>query len=158
MKYIKKIDRFFFIIFPVCIAVIPITVLFTKLSMMQTDNMLSFSGAILTYIFGLTALMYARGRAVTDPVEMAVRAEAADECLKACIIASTGIVVTAFAFLVLQEDYTEKMGYPFQKGNAPDVIPMMVSVFCLIFLLVPLISKMTRVIEITSKNMNLDSD
>ena len=155
MDIIKKIDRFYFKLFPLCLITIGGSVGFAKLSMMQTKDLLGFAGLVLTFLFGLTALMYARARAVSEPSEMAKRAEAADECLKACVIASTGTCITAFAFFGLHQNYHEKLGHPLDPATPPDLIPMLVACGCMFFFFAPLFAKLSRVIELTSKDMGL---
>ena len=124
--------------------------------MMQTDGLLAFGGAFVTALFAITYLLYARAHAAAAPIETNIRAKIADECLKLSLIAVMGYIITTFAFLNLAESYHPKIGHILNaKGEQPDSAPFWTASVCTTFFGVPVVAKITLVIQQTLENLGL---
>lgn len=153
---IRKMDSFYFRIFPFLLMAIFLTVVPLRLSLMQTDGLLSFGAAFVTALFAMTGLMYARARAVTDAEEMKNRAEVADECLKAAFMAVMGFGVTSYIFLGLSDSYCPYTGPMTNlKDFNADGMPLLAAFLCTAIFAVPTVVKVNQVVDLTVKNMGL---
>lgn len=156
MTRAEKIDAFLLHYLPNVILVIGLSVLPSRLMMMQTEGLLAFGGAFVTALFAITSLLYARARAAPDPDETAIRAKIADECLKLSLLAILGYVITAYAFLALSETYHAKLGHILNPaGDKPEFWPMITTTICAVFFFVPVAVKIKLVIEMTLQNLGL---
>ena len=156
MTVSKKIDSFYFRYFPWALTAVSLSVIPSKLAMMQTDGLLAFGGAFVTSLFAMTSLMYARARATADPDEILLRADIADEGLKLSLIAVMGLIVTGFTFLALSEDYSPRIGHILDPhGQGAEIAPGVASILCTTFFVIPIMTKINRVIEMTITNMGL---
>ena len=131
--------------------------IFVKLAMMQLDGLLGFGGAFVTALFALTALMYARARAVTDAAEMAIRSKIADDCMRTAFIAVMGFGITAYTFMSLSASYLPSKGNPFgsELTNDLQAIPMLFAAISMFLFAVPTAVQVVIVVESTVENMGL---
>lgn len=156
MTVLRKIDVFYFRYFPLALTAVSLSVIPSKLAMMQTDGLLAFGGAFVTSLFAMTSLMYARARATADADEMLIRANVADECLKLSLLAVMAFIVTGFTFLALSEDYGPRIGHVLDSnGEGAETGPAIASFLCTTFFAVPIVAKINRVIEMIIDNMGL---
>jgi ABC-type transport system involved in cytochrome bd biosynthesis fused ATPase/permease subunit len=154
---IDKIDAFYFRVFPTALMMIFFATIFIKLSMMQLDGLLGFGGAFVTSLFALTALMYARARAVTDATEMAIRSKIADHCMRTAFIAVMGFGITAYTFMSLSASYPPSVGNPFGSKETNDLqaIPMLFASISMFLFAVPIAVQVVVIVEGTVENMGL---
>lgn len=151
----KKVDKFFFRYFSTVLLLSFVTVVLIKLSLMQTNHMFSFGATFVTALFGMTSLLYARARSVTEPSEISIRASIADESLKASFIAIIGFGVTSYIYIALAESYSAYTG-PLRVWTDfnPDLVPALTSLICTLVFVVPTVVKVGYVVETTIKNID----
>lgn len=147
----KQLKWFYFKFLPSVLSCIVLSMAFNLLSLMQTKNMASFAAAVLTYLFALTALLYARARTTGDSEEIELRGHAADEALKVALIASVSMGLTAFIFFALGQDFKERPGH-LLSGAVPETQPLIGAIFC-ILLFLPAIIKFERVIAMAWQDL-----
>lgn len=149
-----KIDNFYFRFFPVVLMSVFYAVIFDRLVRMQLAGLLGYGGAFVTSLFAITSLLYARARAVSDPLAMARRAKVADESLKASLIAVMGLGLTSYVFLGLMPDYPELPGHIFDKQQShPRSGPLAAAFLCVLLFAVPTVVKMMSAIKWTVEDM-----
>lgn len=152
----NKMDGVYFRLFPLLLMAMFIAVVTVRLSLMQLDGLLTFGASFVTALFAMTALLYARARAVIDPTEMASRALIADESLKAAFMAVMGYGVTGFVFLSLSERYKPFVGpLPRFEDFQPDNAPAIWAFLCTVVFALPVMVKINLVVGMTAKNMGL---
>lgn len=154
---INKIDAFYFRVFPTVLMIIFFSKISIKLAMMQLEGLLGFGGAFVTALFALTALMYARARAVTDTTEMAIRSKIADNCMRTAFIAVMGFGITAYTFMSLSASYLPSKGNPFgsEATNDLQAVPMLFAAISMFLFAVPIAVQVIIIVEHTVENMGL---
>lgn len=151
-----KFDSFYFRIFPMLLIAVFFSVTLNSLSMMQLGGLLGYGGAFVTSLFAISALMYARARAVSDAEEMHQRARIADESLKAALLAVMGFGITSYIFMALANTYKARPGHFLDyKTGGPDLVPFYVASTCIVLFAVPIAVKIKLVVEMTVEDMGL---
>ena len=150
----KKVDWFYFRAFPALFTCIVLATGMNKLALMQTEHLLSLGAAVLTYLFAMTSILYARARTATDPDVVLIRSLTADECLKTAVLASFATGVIAFVFFTLSQNHAAVNGHVLDGKAVPETAPAIwAGISVLLFL--PITVKFEYVVSMIAQDLGL---